>query len=288
MSVNLQQWLNAARIELQAVSSSPDVDAEWLLMAVLKQSRAYLYAHPEHVLTEEQTAQCQELLQRRSAGEPLAYLVGHKEFWSLDLCVSSATLIPRPETELLVETVLNLLPKQQSLQVADLGTGSGAIALALAKERPKWQLYATDLSVDALSIAQLNAKRLGLSNIVFAQGNWCNALPTGSRFNAIMSNPPYLGVLDPHLHQGDIRFEPYSALVSGQSGLEAFHSIISQAPEYLDKEGYLLLEHGYNQQESLMRLLKERGFAVVQGYKDLAGLERMIVAHDYVKIQPKI
>jgi len=205
------------------------LETELLLAHVLQVSRTHLLAWPDQILTPEQQQQFQQLLQRRLQGESIAHIVGEKEFWSLTLTVSPDTLIPRPETELLVETALEKLPANILQNIADLGTGSGAIALALAKERPHWQITATDIDSAALKIAQYNAKKLALKNITFHQGNWFKALPANRQFHAIISNPPYIAENDPHLDPASLAFEPKHALISDNNGLHDLYLIIAQA-----------------------------------------------------------
>ena len=198
--------------------------------------------------------------------------------------VTSDTLIPRPETELLIEVALACLPAKEEIRVEDLGTGCGAIALTLAALRPCWQVYATDISEAALTVAKANAMRFNLSNVHFYQGDWYQAFPANLRFHAILSNPPYLSARDSHLNQGDLRFEPRLALVAGENGLLAFHSIIQEAAAHLVMGGWLMLEHGYNQQQAIVKLLEQSNFIGIQSYKDLAGIERMIVCQSYDKM----
>jgi release factor glutamine methyltransferase len=259
----------------QLVSSpTPILDAEILLMYVLKISRAQLYTH-DRQFTQEEQQQFQDLLERRIKGEPIAYLIGHKEFWSLGFVVTPAVLIPRPETELLVEKILSLFPaKTASLCITDLGTGSGAVALSLAVERPHWIIYAVDKSAAALRVAQENAKRFNISNVIFIESDWCKGLPT-RQFDVIVSNPPYVEQQDKHLLQGDVRFEPKSALVAGEDGLQDIRQIIVQASQILKPRGLLLLEHSPEQVSAILQLLHQSGFEHVSVIKDLAGLERV-------------
>lgn len=254
-------------------SPTPRLDAELLLAQALGKSRSYLHTWPEHEPALAQRQQYQAMLLRRRAGEPVAYILGRQGFWSLDLDVARHTLIPRPDTELLVETALALLPATP-LQVLDLGTGTGAIALALACERPAWQVTGVDRVAEAVALAQGNGTRLQLTNARFAESCWFSAL-AGQRFQLIVSNPPYIAAADPHLSQGDVRFEPSSALVAGVDGLDDIRLIIEQAPAHLLAGGWLLLEHGFDQAEAVRELLAQRGFAAVDSRRDLGGHQRI-------------
>ncbi|MEO7433399.1 MAG: peptide chain release factor N(5)-glutamine methyltransferase, partial [Dokdonella sp.] len=248
-----------------------------LLAHVLGQSRAWLFAWPESDVDEARAAHFARLIAARARGEPIAYLTGRRAFWSLDLEVGSGVLIPRPETELLVELALARMPADSTCAVADLGTGSGAIALALARERPRARVLATDASGDALSIARANAKRLVIGNVTFAQGDWCDALGD-QRYDLLVSNPPYIALDDPHLREGDLRYEPASALSSGVDGLDAIRRIVAAAPEHLHPRGTLLLEHGWDQAARVRALLDERGFVAIETARDTAGHERITIA----------
>ena len=249
-------------------------EAEWLLLHVLEQPRSWLFAHADAPLSQPQRLAYDALVQRRMAGEPLAYITGRRGFWSLELEVTPATLIPRADTERLVELALQRLPRARACRVADLGTGSGAIALAIASERPLAQLLATDASAAALVVAQRNAQRLGLANVAFAQGDWLAPL-AGQRFDLIASNPPYIEAADPHLAQGDLRFEPASALASGHDGLDDIRRIVRDSPNHLAPGGWLLFEHGWNQGPAVRALLHETGYAEVFTGQDLEGRERV-------------
>ena len=252
---------------------SPAIDAQALLAHVLERDRSWLFAWPEHTPSCAQRQAFAALIARRRDGEPVAYLTGRREFWSLDLAVSADTLIPRPETELLVEQVLALdLP--DGARVADLGTGSGALALALASERPGWMVSATDRSTAALAVARHNARRLNLPLVRFHLGDWFAALPPGSRFAAIVSNPPYVAEHDDHLRRGDVRHEPRDALAAGPDGLTDIRRLIAGAPGFLLPGGWLWLEHGAGQGLSVRRLLAAAGFRQIATRRDLAGLDR--------------
>ena len=257
------------------VTDSPRLDAELLLACCLDKDRSYLYAWPEKIPPAAVQTRFRELLARRGAGEPVAYLLGQREFWSLPLAVTPATLIPRPETETLVAVALQLIPADVETCIADLGTGCGAIALAIARERPRCHIIATDISQAALDVAAANAQRLGLSNVHCVAGDWCTALPDMS-FDLIASNPPYIAEDDIHLTRGDVRFEPRHALAAGPEGMDALREITRCAGERLRPEGWLLLEHGYDQVETLARLLQTSGYEQVSDYPDTAGLGRVV------------
>lgn len=256
-------------------SPTPRLDAELLLAQALGKSRSYLHTWPEREPAAAQLACYQAALARRRAGEPVAYILGRQGFWSLELDVARHTLIPRPDTEVLVETALALLPATP-LQGLDLGTGTGAIALALACERPAWQMTGVDRVAAAVALAQGNGARLQLTNARFAESCWFSAL-AGQRFQLIVSNPPYIAAADPHLSQGDVRFEPSSALVAGVDGLDDIRLIIEQAPAHLLGGGWLLLEHGFEQAEAVRELLSRRGFTAVDSRRDLGGHQRISV-----------
>ncbi|MGB5852438.1 MAG: peptide chain release factor N(5)-glutamine methyltransferase [Rhodanobacter sp.] len=249
-------------------------EAELLLLHVLRQPRSWLFAHADDPLEMDVQTSYQELLARREAGEPVAYLVGHRGFWTLDLEVTPATLIPRPETELLVELALQRLPSGFSGQVADLGTGSGAIALAIARERPHAQVIATDASAAALEVARRNAQRHAIDNVSFVQGDWLAPL-ADQRFDLIASNPPYIEADDPHLARGDLRFEPASALASGHDGLDDIRRIVDGARRHLAPGGWLLFEHGWNQGDAARALLDAAGYAEVFTAPDLEQRDRV-------------
>jgi release factor glutamine methyltransferase len=259
---------------LRSSSQSPQLDAELLLAFVTGRSRAALRAHPEQTLEPELIARYRQLLARRARGEPLAYLTGEREFWSLSLAVTPDVLVPRPETELAVERCLVLLP-HAAASVADLGTGSGAIALALARERPSWRIYATDCSQAALQVAQGNAARLKLANIEFVAGSWLEPLQ-GRSFDLIVSNPPYVAAGDPALAQ--LRYEPAIALSPGVTGLEHLTHILEASRKHLRHGGALVLEHGNAQAADVARALVSAGYARVRCYADLGGHDRVTEA----------
>jgi release factor glutamine methyltransferase len=249
------------------------LDAEVLLATVLKLSRAALQAWPERSLTTVEQKYFMELVSRRLQGEPVAYITGQKEFWSLTLSVTPDTLIPRPETELLVEWMLKKLSSAEHHLIADLGTGSGAIAIALAHECKNWQVHATDQSAAALAVARQNAARYQLSNITFHAGDWCAALPL-QNFVAIISNPPYIAALDPELEWAVAQFEPQAALLAAEAGLSDLRQIIQQAKEYLQTDGYLIVEHGSKQAAAVRELFAGNGYHTIESLQDLAGLDR--------------
>ena len=270
MSLNIAELLAGSRLP---DSDTPALDAELLLAHVLGKPRSYLLTWPERELSAQQYAAFDALLQRRKRGEPVAYLLGNQGFWSLELQVNADTLIPRPDTERLVEVALQLGPLHPA-RVLDLGTGTGAIALALAAERSQWQLTGVDRMPGAVALADSNRQRLKLGNAQFLVSDWFSAL-SGQRFDLIVSNPPYIAADDPHLQQGDVRFEPASALVSGADGLEDIRNIIATAPGFLASAGWLLLEHGWQQAETVRDLLEQGGFTEVQSWRDLGGHQRV-------------
>lgn len=254
-------------------SDTARLDAEVLLSHVLDRNRAWLYTWPDKVLASDLADQFRALLERRSAGEPVAYLTGIREFWGLELACNNSTLIPRPETELLVEQALQLLLPDRA-QVLDLGTGTGAIALALAHERPKWHLRGTDNSAGAIALARANAKKHGIRNVKWFKGDWFQPLDADVRFDLILSNPPYIAEGDALLEQGDVRFEPRSALVSGEDGLDAIRRLVASAGYWLNPKGWILLEHGYNQASDVRQILAAQGFNSIASFEDLAGHKR--------------
>jgi len=270
--VNIRDSL-AEACHLLASGSERRLEAEVLLCHSLGVSRAWLYANPEQEVTGRHHDDFLQLIQRRRQGEPIAYLTGIREFWSLRLKVTPDVLIPRPETELLVETALARIPFDASWRIADLGTGSGAIALAIARERPSCKVYATDISAAALSIAQENVTSLNLGNIRLLQGTWFS--PLEGKFNCIVSNPPYVSSDDPHMNEGDIRFEPASALTPGADAMACIRHIAEESLPRLEDGGLLAFEHGCEQGEVSRQLLLQLGYADVETIRDLAGLERV-------------
>jgi release factor glutamine methyltransferase len=253
-------------------SSSARIEVQCLLQAVLQVNRAYLLTHPEQTLDAEQQVRYAALFERRLRGEPLAYILGEREFFGLTFRVTPATLIPRPDTELLVELALQRIPQRG--RALDLGTGSGAIALAIAHARPDIEMTAVDASQEALDVARENARRLNTGNVRLLRSDWFAALQ-GERFDLIVSNPPYIAESDAHLAQGDLRFEPRAALTSGADGLDDIRRIVAGAKQHLNADGWLLLEHGYDQAERVRELLRQHGYAEVLSAHDLAGIERV-------------
>lgn len=272
MNPSIQQALKFAQHQLHGDVAK--LEAEILLAHLLQKPRSYFYSWPEQTLTDAEFSAFKTLIEQRRQGQPIAYLVGEREFWGLNLKVNSATLIPRADTETLVEAALNKAPAQGEL--LDLGTGSGAIAIALARSAPRLKVYASDYSDTALEMAQHNAHQ-HQCHIHFLQGSWYQALEPIEpiRFDVIVSNPPYICAADPHLEQGDLRFEPLSALASGTEGLDDLKQIIAQAGGYLKANGWLLVEHGYDQAESVAALFAQHGFKQIELIKDLSGQPRV-------------
>ena len=270
--MEFQHWLRQAASELSA-SESPKRDAEILLEFVTGKARTYLLAFGETQLSAEQEAQLATLLARRKAGEPVAHLVGEREFWSLPLYVSPATLIPRPDTECLVEQALSRLPAQ-ACRILDLGTGTGAMALALASERPDCEVTAVDVMPDAVALAQRNVARLGFPNVTVLQSSWFSALDNRT-FGMIVSNPPYIDEHDPHLTQGDVRFEPLTALVAANEGLADIVHIVTTSRQHLLPGGWLLVEHGWTQGDAVRDVFIAAGYRAVETCRDYGGNDRL-------------
>lgn len=266
--IRLDAALRRARDRIDAA------DAEALLIHALGRDRAWLFAHATDAMPPEALQRYESLLSRREQGEPVAYLLGRRAFWTLQLETTPAVLIPRPETELLVEQAVARIAGDRAVQVADLGTGSGAIALSIAVERPLARVVATDASEEALSVARANAGTHEIRNVEFRQGDWLSPL-AGERFDLIASNPPYIAADDPHLQQGDLRFEPPGALASGSDGLDAIRIIVRDSPAHLLPDGWLLLEHGWEQGGAVRGLLQAAGFADVVTLRDLERRERV-------------
>ncbi len=272
---SIEQLLERGLALLAAHGDAPRLQAELLLAHALERPRSYLLAHRDAGVAPAAAAAYEALLARAAAGWPIAYLTGEREFWSRSLTVSPAVLVPRPETELLVERCLALCPAAEPQRLCDLGTGSGAIALALALERPAWRITATDRSSAALALARTNGARLGVAQVEWLLGDWFVPL-AGRRFDLIASNPPYVAAGDPALWS--LRHEPREALTPGATGFEALRHIVSEAPGYLVPRGWLVLEHGVGQATEVMQALRARGYARVRGYRDLAGCERTVEA----------
>lgn len=263
-------------VKLQKISDSPRLDVELLLGHAAGKSRTWLYTWPEAEVDNLHAAQFYALLARRKRGEPIAHILGEKEFWSLRLYVDESTLIPRPETELLVELVLALdAPRRRLL---DLGTGTGAIALALASELPDAQILAVDQSLQAVALAQKNLKRLAYSNLEIKQSDWFSSITDGA-FDIIVSNPPYIDKDDPHLQRGDVSYEPQSALVAADNGLADIHHIIREAMAFLCPAGILLLEHGCQQGAAVRELFDRYGYQGIATRQDIAGRDRVTLGY---------
>lgn len=278
MPTRIAAALGAAQ-QLAKVSDSWRLDAELLLADCLGKGREYLISHSEQELDDATLNRFQQALQRRQQGEPVAYILGRKGFWDFELTVSPAVLIPRPETELLVEASLELtagLPLS-GIRAADLGTGSGALAIALGRARPDWQITAVDSSAEALAVATANARRLGAANIDFVQGSWCTPLPAGE-YTLLVANPPYVAADDAHLTRDGLPFEPRQALVAGDQGFADLETIIRQSPRCLKRDSWLLLEHGFSQAAAVRDRLQAQGFVDIRSRRDYAGHERMTQA----------
>lgn len=287
MSASIQDILRIDGKQLETVlgldSHSARIEVQCLLQAVLRVNRAWLLSHPEQSLTADQHARYIALFKRRLDGEPVAYLLGEREFYGMLFKVTPATLIPRPETELLVDLALQRIPQKKTCRVLDLGTGSGAIALSIAFARPGAEVVAVDMSVAALEVAQFNARKFNLANVRLFHSDWFAALP-GERFDIIVSNPPYIASAHPALERGDLRFEPGTALVAGAGGWSCIRHICAEAKSHLNHEGWLLFEHGYEQAAGARAMLQQAGFSAVFSAIDLAGIERVsggVMASDY-------
>ena len=270
----ISEALKAATQILSTCQPTARIDAEVMLCYVLNKSRTFLHTWPEQQLSPHQQRLFKRLVSRRAEGEPVAYLIGQREFWSLPLTVTPDTLIPRPETELLVEKSLELIPENSQLNIADLGTGSGAIALAIASERPDCKVTAIDNSLAALNVATENAAQLKITNINFLHNDWLQNSEQYP-FDIIISNPPYIRNDDPHLNQGDLPFEPLTALASGVDGMTDIKKIAQQAWLQLKDKGWLLLEHGFDQQATVSEILRQQGYQNIEGFRDLSDNDRV-------------
>lgn len=273
-NTNIVGWVAYGQEQLAVSSDSAKLDAQILLSFVIDKERSYLLTWPEKELTKQAAQQYLALLQRRITGEPIAYIIGVQEFWSLPFRVSPATLIPRPDTEILVEQVLEHFGELATLHCLDLGTGTGAIALALASEQPNWKIDAVDFNIDAVKLAKQNAQDLQLQQVNIFHSNWFSAV-NERKFNVIVSNPPYIDALDENLQQGDVRFEPDSALVADEQGLGDIRYIAQQSLKFLDTQGALFFEHGYEQGAAVRKLLISLGYQQVKTVKDLNNHDRV-------------
>jgi release factor glutamine methyltransferase len=274
--VSIEKVLNDAVTRLRSVSESARLDAELLLARSIDVPRSYLFAHPEDTLDEAALERLEQILERRLAGEPIAYITGVKEFWSMQLIVSPATMVPRPETELLVDIVLRDIPRKADWRVLDLGTGSGAIALAIARERPLCLITAVDVSLEALAVARANANQLTISNVDFLEGDWTEPV-AGQKFEVIAANPPYVASGDAALEA--LRAEPAIALRSGEDGLDAIGILARECCSIIEDDGLLVLEHGADQRDGVAEILLSYGWERIQCYDDLSGLPRVTSAH---------
>lgn len=267
-----QQRLNRARLNNSSLGAA--VDAQVLLTSILQCNTAHLAAWPEKNLSKEQESRFQTLVKQRKEGQPVAYLVGQREFWSLEFSVNNSTLIPRPETETLVDYILTTFSSDTNIKLLDMGTGTGAIAISIASERPGWLIVASDISQSALKLARQNSNRHHTDHITFKKSNWFENL-TADKFNIIVSNPPYIACDDPHLRQGDVRFEPHSALISGPTGMDDIEHLCAQAKNHLINNGCLIIEHGYNQKKQVADCFAKNGFTEIFQQQDLSGQPRM-------------
>ncbi len=267
-SVSIEQALVASRQKITPI------DAQMLLQHVLNEPSAFLHTYPKQTLSSSQLKSFNQLVARRVTGEPIAYLIGEREFYDLTFQVTPAVLIPRPETELLVELALERVPKDKHVRVLDLGTGSGAIAITIAKNRPLATVIAVDVSIDAVAVANTNAKKIGVTNLKIINGSWYDVMQC-VQFDMIVSNPPYVAVDDPHLEQGDLRFEPQLALTAKENGLACLQAISDEAPAHLNASGWLLMEHGYDQAAACRKLLEKSDFKRIFSSPDLAGIMRV-------------
>lgn len=273
MNLTVENAITTGANLLASSSDSAKLDAQVLLLNILQKPRSYLFTWPEKQLTDEQYQAFQRACERRLQGEPVSHITGYREFWSLQLEVNPTTLIPRPDTETLVELALSCNVPNDA-KVLDLGTGTGAIALALGSEMPTWDIIAVDRIDDAVALAKRNQKRLAINNVCVEQSNWFSAL-NNKKFDLIVTNPPYIKYNDKHLHQGDVRFEPLSALVADDAGLADIKQIITQSRDYLHSNGYLLIEHGFEQSAAVRHIFNQMAFINVSTVKDLGNNDRV-------------
>ena len=273
-AITYQFLVEDAKALLYDHCETPRIDAEILMQHITKKPLSWLISYGERVASAEHIKHFYQLVTKRQQGQPIAYLIGERDFWSLTLTVNEHVLIPRPDTETLVEAALPLIPNSVNTAILDLGTGSGAIALSLAKERPSSMVTAVDYHQNALNVAKHNAKRNDINNVNFIQSNWFSSLESSVTFDLIASNPPYIEPNDSHLEQGDLRFEPTSALVAQENGLADLSTIIKTAPTYLKANGWLIVEHGYNQAKEIKERFEHYGFSSVALYHDLNELPR--------------
>lgn len=271
---SIQTLLSRSVTRLSKTSDTPHLDAEVLLSHCLSKNRSYLRAWPEHQPSVTQSQQFWGLIDQRCQGQPIAYLIGRREFWSRTFTVTPDVLIPRPDSELLIELSLQLLPSHQACNIIDLGTGSGILAITLAAELPLARVMASDISSAALNIAKINAKQLAISNLSFVISHWFDNV-SDTQFDLVISNPPYIAADDPHLQQGDVRFEPTSALISTEEGLKDIRLLAEQARYHLKPNGHLMIEHGYSQQTQVQTILKSLNYRRIQTHTDLSGNPRV-------------
>ena len=274
--MTLNDAIVAATAQLKNSSPTPVLDAQVLLAHSLEQDRTYVIAHARDELDPDTQKRFGQLVTKRLDGTPVAYLTGQQEFWSLPIMVTTDTLIPRPETELLVELALEKIPTDQEFFIADIGTGSGAIAVAIAGERKNSSVIASDSSAKAIEVARRNAQQFDFNNVKFVEGATFDPL-ANKMFNLIVSNPPYIPDSDPHLSQGDVQFEPRSALAAGPDGLDVIRQIVADAGRYLVPGGWLMIEHGYDQESAVENLFEQAGFKEIECYRDLAGQPRVTI-----------
>ncbi|GMR01507.1 MAG: peptide chain release factor N(5)-glutamine methyltransferase [Gammaproteobacteria bacterium] len=272
--MNIQQALQQASQALSETDASATLDAQVLLTHVLRCNTAHLVAWPEKNLNEEQVSRYLQLIQQRKKGFPVAHLTGVREFWSLYFSVNNSTLIPRPETETLIEFILEKFSDRSELKLLDMGTGTGAIAISIAREKPEWQIFASDVSEQALNLATQNSKQHQTENTTFIHSDWFNNIAEHG-FDIIVSNPPYIANNDPHLLEGDVRFEPQSALTSGETGMDDIEHLCPHAKTHLANDGWLIVEHGYNQKLLVSDCFTKNGYTQIEQRKDLSGHTRM-------------